>query len=256
MKEITQPEVDVLDYTGAGSDDPLYAAKKLIYTKMTRLEQGTDTWKKIHAMTPEEVNEQLDYIAKSVRTAWEFVSFTFQIRCVGRGFTHQLVRTRTASYQQQSQRVLDVRGFDYVVPPAIEKNTQARAQYAAVMEMINEGYGKLIDMGMPVQDSRGILPTNVGTSICMEVNLRTLADLAGKRDNPRAEGEYFKVFQAMREAALEVMPWIEPFISPERTKTPALDEILTQLRGDDSPVNNKLLNDAMKELDLLKGTWG
>lgn len=255
MKQV-EPEVRLLDYTGKGHPDPLYAAKKLIYTKRTRLEQSEENWTKTFNMPSDEVIKELEYVRDSVRSSWEFVVFTFQISGVSRGFTHQLVRTRTASYAQQSQRVVDMSGFDYVVPPVIAKDPGMRHEYESCMVMINQSYERLIQMGAPAQDARGVLPTAVATSIITEVNLRTLADLALKRDNPRAEGEYFKAFKSMAEVAIDSMPWIETFLYPPRLSTPQLDQILTGLRGDRSPVENKQLNDAMKELDRLKGTWG
>jgi len=256
MSIIKEPKVNLLDYTGMGMLDPNWAAKKLIYTKRTRLEQSPETWKDTFDLSGKELEEELHYVANSVRSSWEFVDFTFQISNVGRGFTHQMVRTRTASYAQQSQRVVDMSGFDYVVPPCIDADEKALDKYSEVMSKIDDGYKALVDMGMPAQDARGVLPTNVGTSIICSMNLRTLADLCGKRDNPRAEGEYHKVFKGMAKCALEAMPWIEYFLYPPRMETPALDEILITLRGDRSPVENNLLNDAMKEIDRLKKVWG
>lgn len=253
---IQKPKVELIDYTGRTHSDPLYAAKKLIYTKRTRLEQSEETWNLTMALTPEEVARELAYVRDSVRSSWEFVSFTFQISNVGRGFTHQLVRTRTASYAQQSQRVVDMSDFDYTCGPVIANDPRMLEVYETVMEYIREGYQALLEMGAPAQDARGILPTNVATSIIMEVNLRTLADLAAKRDNPRAEGEYHKVFKAMAEVAIAKLPWIDRFLYPPRKSTPQLDKLLTELRGDRSPVERKELNDAMKELDRLKGVWG
>lgn len=256
MNLIKEPFVRVIDYTGMGFPDALWAAKKLIYTKRTRLDQTQDNWNKTFLLNDEEVKKELEYVRDSVRSSWEFVTFTFQIRDVTRGFTHQMVRTRTASYAQQSQRVVDMSGFDFGCGPVIRKNQGMFKIYEDVMKKINEGYSLLIQMGAPAQDARGVLPTAVGTSIIIECNLRTLADLAGKRDNPRAEGEYFDVFKQMAKEAIKAMPWIESFLYPPRLQTPALDAILTELRGDRSPVEQKRLNDAMKELDRLKGIWG
>jgi len=253
---INTPTVEVIDHTGKGQADPLWAAKKLIYTKLTRLEQGQDTWAKIHSMNQEEVQEQLDYVRDSVRSSWEFVSFTFQIKNVTRGFTHQFVRTRTASYAQQSQRVVDMSGFDFGCGPVVAGDPEMLGEYKACMGEINSAYEKLISLGAPAQDARGLLPTAVSTSIIAEINLRTLADLAIKRDNPRAEGEYHKVFKGIAEAAIEAMPWVEDFLYPERTSTPNLDKLLIEMRGDRSPVEMNELNSAMKELDKLKKAWG
>ncbi len=101
-------KVSLIDWTGAGSADKMYAAKLLVYTKSTRLTQGEETLKRIFEMTEEQLLPELNYISSSIRSSWEFISYTFQITGVTRAFTHQLVRTRTASYAQQAQRVVDM----------------------------------------------------------------------------------------------------------------------------------------------------
>lgn len=256
MKAIIKPHVSLIDYTGMGMIDPFWAAKKLIYTKRTRLKQDSKNWNNTFNMNFKDIMGELKYISNTIRSSWEFVSFTFQINDVSRAFTHQFVRTRTCSFAQQSQRSVEMSGFDYVVPGAIQENDGALEDYKGAMGMINDWYVEQIDHGISPQDARALLPTNVATNIICEMNLRTLADMCGKRDNPRAQGEYTQVFKQMVSCAVEVMPWIEPFLYPERTSTPALEKILYEIRGDKCPVENTVLNDAMKELDKLKKTWG
>ncbi len=256
MIAIYEPSVKLIDYTGNGHHDPLFAAKKLIYTKRTRLEQNAKTWNETFSLNAEQIVDELSYVANSVRSSWEFVTFTFQINDVSRAFTHQLVRTRTCSFAQQSQRSVNMAGFDYIVPESIQNNPDALIKFANSMISINEFYCEQINLGISQQDARGLLPTNVATNIICEMNLRTMADMCGKRDNARAQGEYTKVFQGMAKTAIEVMPWIEMFLYPDRKATPSLDKILYEIRGDICPVDNDTLNSALKEVDKLKSIWG
>jgi hypothetical protein len=124
------------------------------------------------------------------------------------------------------------------------------------MDEITGTYRRMQALGVPNQDCRGVLPTNVLTNIIVKMNLRTLADLLGKRKNLRAQGEYADVARAMEAAAMEVMPWIKPFIDPERSQTPELDKMLAEALGSGSPVDRPHVNAALKELDMLKGIWG
>jgi hypothetical protein len=55
---------------------------------------------------------------------------------------------------------------------------------------------------------------------------------------------------------VHVHPWVEAFLYPDRTHTPALDTLLRQALGTASPVDAPEINKALKELDMLKGTWG
>ncbi len=249
--------VELIDYTGAESRDNWYAARLLIYTKNTRLEQTEDTRAKVRAMGAMEIYKELEYIANTIRSSWEFVDFTFQINNVTRAFTHQLVRTRTASYAQQAQRVVDMGEFKALVPDTVKKaGVHAHATWHSCMDTIAETYQTLQKAGIPNQDCRGVLPTNVLTNIIMKLNLRTFADLLAKRKSLRAQGEYRDVVFEMERLAMIEMPWLGPFLSPDRTATPAMDSIFQEMLGSGSPIDNPRLNAALKELDKLKGTWG
>jgi flavin-dependent thymidylate synthase len=253
-------KVSLIDYTGAGSADPWYAARLLAYTKNTRLGQGEATRASFAEMDEDDLKKELDYIAGTIRSSWEFVDYTFEIQAVTRAFTHQLVRTRTASYAQEAQRVVDMSDFKALKPDTvIEIDTAHESGFSAwdrLMEMIAETYSYYSDQGVPNQDCRGVLPTNVYTNIIVKMNLRTLADLLAKRKNLRAQGEYGSVAKEIERLVLDIHPWTKPFLDPERTRTPALDAILARLLGSASPIDKPELNAALKELDTLKATWG
>lgn len=249
-------QVHLIDYTGAGHADPLYAAKLLAYTKNTRLEQGSEGLAKFMEMGEESLKEELDYISKTLRSSWEFIDFTFQINGVTRAFTHQLVRTRTASYAQQAQRVVNMGDFGNLKPETVSSIPEASEAWDGLMSDISATYQKMQSLGVPNQDCRGVLPTNVLTNIIVKMNLRTLADLLGKRKNLRAQGEYADVARLMEWQVTKVMPWTVPFLDPDRLRTPQLDKMLADALGDGSPVDRPLVNAALKELDMLKGTWG
>ena len=64
----------------------------------------------------------------------EHVSFTFAIEGVSRSLLAQITRHRMASYSVQSQRYVREKGFEYVVPPEIEKIPAAKEQFIRAME--------------------------------------------------------------------------------------------------------------------------
>lgn len=249
-------KVRLVDFTGIEAADPLYAARLLVYTKSTRLEQGENTRHRINAMTNDEVMSELKYIANTLRSSWEFVDYTFEISGVTRAFTHQLVRTRTGTYAQQAQRVVGMASFTAERPVTCPEGTEAGAAWDSCMNDIRTRYSQLQALGVPNQDCRGVLPTNVHTNIIAKFNLRTMADLIAKRENLRAQGEFVDVAKAMKAEMLRVHPWVAPFIDPDRTKTPALDELLKRELGTSGPLDKPRLNEALKELDTLKGIWG
>jgi flavin-dependent thymidylate synthase len=182
------------------------AVDLLIFTKSTRLTMSPDTMDKIRAMTPEQKQDELDYMRGTIQSSWEFVDFVFLIEGVSRAFTHQLVRHRHNSYAQQAQRAVDMSGFDYVTGPSIEGSNNANEIYDQAMEGISAAYNKLVEAGANRQDARGVLPTNISTNIVVKANLRSLHDMALKRLCVKAQGEAQDVFRAMVDAVVAVYP--------------------------------------------------
>lgn len=257
MKMEDSVKVKLLDYTGQHHHVPHFAARLLCYIKATRLGQGDDVWDHFMSKPMAELREDLLYASRTIRSSWEMVDFTFRISGVTRAFTHQLVRTRTASFAQEAQRVADLRDrFHVTLPDTIEENEDALQGWGQMMDAIEDYYNSIIEDGIPAQDARGILPNNFQTSIVMKLNLRTLADLVGKRQNARAQGEYAFVVQQMTSQVLNKLPWAQDFLYPERLQTPQLDALIARELGKAGPLDKPLLNEAMKELDLLKGVWG
>jgi len=104
----------------------------------------------------------------------EHASFTFAISDVSRSLTHQLVRHRIASYSQQSQRYVNLSEPQYVVPPLIAKDKKTRHAYDQTMQVIWEHYNKLLDLGIPAEDARYVLPNATCTNIMVTMNARSL----------------------------------------------------------------------------------
>jgi len=205
------------------------ALEVMLFTKQTRLSMEPGLMDTIRGWSPEKKQEELDYMRGTIQSSWEFVDYVFMINGVSRAFTHQLVRSRANSYAQQSQRTVDMSGFEYVIPRELRSHplevlsqteeplhqplpTDAPGTYHAAMDEINAAYHELRELGVNPQDARGVLPTNVATNIVVKASLRSMADMAKLRLCTRTQGEYQDVFRLMRERVLEVHPWTEPFI--------------------------------------------
>lgn len=184
------------------------ALNLLLSTKNTRLTHSSDpsTW------TDEQRMEHLAYMRDTIKSSWEFVDYIFQIEGVTRAFTHQLVRTRTGSYAQQAMRVVDARNQPVDLPPSIAAVPEWHQLWDRGQFEVLEAYGALIDAGAPAQDARGLLPTNITTSIMAKFNLRTLHEMAKLRLCTRTQGEYQDVFRAMRDEVNRVTPWAAEFM--------------------------------------------
>jgi flavin-dependent thymidylate synthase len=200
----------------------------LLFTKQTRLAQSPGLLDDIRRWPHEKKMAELEYMLGTIQSSWEFCDYTFFIDGVSRAFTHQLVRTRQGSYAQQSQRTVDMSGFEYIMPSAFNDNdgpmvlsatqgidmlaNECAASYHLAMGYINAAYQDMIARGANPQDARGVLPTNVSTNIVAKFNLRTLSEMARLRLCTRTQGEYQDVFRLMREEVIKWHPWAEPFL--------------------------------------------
>jgi flavin-dependent thymidylate synthase len=189
-------EVKLISYTPNALD-------LLLRTKNTRLRHESDpaTW------SDEQRAEHLAYMRDTIRSSWEFVDYVFEFSGVTRAFTHQLVRTRSGSYAQESQRTVDASDNGFVNP--LQDGTRPHVEFEFACQQAFDGYSQLLKLGVPAQDARGVLPTATKTSTIAKFNLRTLSEMAKVRLCTRTQGEYQDVFREMRARVIEVHPWVE-----------------------------------------------
>ena len=137
----------------------------------------------------------------------EHASFTFSIEGVSRAMTHQLVRHRIASYTQQSQRYVTYDTLEkYVTPPSIEENSEAKRIFNSALKKISETYHKLLEMGIPKEDARFILPNAAKTNIIVTMNARELRHFFNLRCCRRSQWEIRQVAIEMLKQAKNAAP--------------------------------------------------
>lgn len=202
------------------------AVNLLLFTKSTRLNMSPGLLEEIAAWPEEKKMAELAYMANTIPSSWEFVDYVFMVEGVSRAYTHQQVRTRAASYAQQSLRVVDATNFDFVMPKRLgaDKNwTQqtpdkmgALGVIKDTVKFIQDSYQRLTKQyGVAPEDARSILPTNIATNIVCKFNLRTFAELCRSRMGGRTQGEYIDVINAMYEEVIKVHPWAALFLTPK-----------------------------------------
>jgi len=123
---------------------------------------------------------------------------TFRISGVSRAFTHQLVRHRLCSFTQQSQRRVDESNFRYVEPPSIKNKVEAHKIFNGFMEYARKTYTKLVEMNIPKEDARYVLPNAIESQIVVTANLREWRHIVELRGSPNAQWE-------IRKAAIEIL---------------------------------------------------
>lgn len=238
------PKTELIYYTGMESDDPYYAARLLAFTKNTRLNMTPDGFEKFASMPEEEIDQELDYMSKTIKTALEFADVMFLIRDVSRATAQQITRTRTAVFQMQSQRVSSMADatWDSI------GSEQDEAMKAAIAS-----YQSLLDGGASLEDARDVLPIGLHCNLVAKYTLRAAIDLIRARESPRVQGPYREVAQQMKSEILRVWPWAAVFFEDPNDKAfGMLLEVVEELK-DAGAVYKGPAGKIAKAIDLIKG---
>jgi thymidylate synthase (FAD) len=148
----------------------------------------------------------------------EHPCFTFGIEGVSRACSHQLVRHRLASYNQQSQRYVDVGDPEYFVKPRSlagdggrfeETIAQTVSYYRGIVDEYKE---RGIKGEQAQQDARYIIPNAGKTNLIWTSNLRNLLHVCHVRMCSRAQWEIREMLQRCRRALESQFPLIAKYM--------------------------------------------
>ena len=114
----------------------------------------------METMPEERIRSVLTTIMESGHfSTLEHASYTFAVDGVSRALTHQLVRHRIASFNQQSQRYVKFKGEVSVVKPeSVAANAEASAKFDGAIQAAVDAYHALLEAGVPAEDARYLLP--------------------------------------------------------------------------------------------------
>jgi thymidylate synthase (FAD) len=139
----------------------------------------------------------------------EHASYTFAIDGVSRALTHQLVRHRLASFNQQSQRYVKFKdGIETVKPATVEAVPEASELFDSVVGLVEQAYARMIELGIPAEDARFILPNAAETKIVVTMNVRELMHFFSLRCCNRAQWEIRELAHAMLELVRPTAPYV------------------------------------------------
>jgi len=148
----------------------------------------------------------------------EHPSFTFGIEGVSRACSHQLVRHRLSSYNQQSQRYVDVGDPGYFIKPDSLADDGGRfedvvgetvAYYRETVERL-KGAGKKGEQAQ--EDARYIIPNAGKTNLIWTTNLRNLLHVAHVRMCQRAQWEIRQMMFECRRVMEAKFPLIAKYM--------------------------------------------
>ncbi|MFO7929586.1 MAG: FAD-dependent thymidylate synthase [Candidatus Humimicrobiaceae bacterium] len=159
-------------------------------------------------MDAEEIDKLVKFVIKSGHlSTTEHISFTFAIEGVSRALTHQLVRHRLASYNQQSQRYVEFKDrLDYVTPASIKNDEKLNKKYEDMLDNIHAFYKQMLQSGIEAEDARYIFPNAAETKIIVTMNGRELLHFFTVRCCNRAQWEIRDLATKMLKLVKKVSP--------------------------------------------------
>lgn len=167
--------------------------------------------------------ERVDYLLKKAielghHDVLEHGSLTYDIQCISRACSHQLVRHRLASFSQQSQRYVRIaRDIGHIKPPSIPD--ELRIPVSINGQNLNLNFGDIIDItrqieegyvkaGIKPEDARYARINAAATNIVTTMNPRQLLHVFSLRCSPDAQWEIRCLAWAMYACARLIAPLI------------------------------------------------
>lgn len=161
---------------------------------------------------------------------FEHPQATVAIEGITRVATHQIVRHRHFTYDQQSMRFVTVddvgddedklfeafqmpefRGEDFDVDREgvheIEDMKEVKETYKSAYSQAADAYQTLLDNGVPKEQARKVLPTGTKTNIVMSGNARAWMHFFNIRTKANVQGETRRAAEAALEELKEWMPY-------------------------------------------------
>ena len=205
---LTKPKVTLI----SASKDPLFSmalAAKLCYFKGNNISELIESLKDNREEQEKVLKHCIEHRHLSVL---EHSFFMFAIEGVGRNFTHQLVRHRNTSYEQQSLHFIKAKSCNIAAPSNIN------AGDADIMETVADhcfdAYNILIEHGMAKEDARHILPSGIETKIVASANLRQWQHFIKLRECKINCEEIQVVATQIRLHIQNIIPFMADYLGP------------------------------------------
>jgi len=147
----------------------------------------------------------------------EHSAMTVEFNNVSRGFTHELVRHRLASFTQESTRYVDESNLLVISPPDRDKDEKLvelhlpqggkiRVSFQEWIDLNEQMYRGLRKAGWPAQDARQVLPIGIKAQIVATANFREWRHIFKLRTAPDAHWEIRNVMRKLLEDVKKRVP--------------------------------------------------
>lgn len=150
-------------------------------------------------------------IARGHEAIIEHESISVRFIC-DRGVSHELVRHRLASYAQESTRYCNYSKSQFnseitvIKPCFLVEGTEAYRQWEWTMHRAECAYLDLLDIGLPPQEARCVLPNSLKTEVVMTANLREWRTVLRLRCSKAAHPQMREVMRMLLEKLHAAIP--------------------------------------------------
>ena len=155
------------------------------------------------------------FIRKIIQNGHESVieheKITVKFIC-DRGVTHEIVRHRIASYSQESTRYCNYakerfgRELTFIKPCFWDENDEGYKIWAENMQQTECSYLQMIDLGIPPEQARSILPNSLKTELIVTMNLRAWRHFFRLRASNRAHPQMREISRPLLEEMKRMLP--------------------------------------------------
>lgn len=215
--QVTQDPIEVM-----------WTAARTCYSEKSPIEIWNDKW---GALT-DGYDHSEDYTKQCTEKHWKLVKqvldsghlsiaenvvFSFAIEGISRTLLAQITRHRAGIvFAVRSQRYVNYKdkSLGFVTPITIKRKEEALQLYDEFITYCKQQYDKLVEMGIPAEDARYVLPNASCTGMTMTINLRELMHVSNLRLCSRAQFEIRQLFQAIKEEVNKYEPRIADLLVP------------------------------------------
>ncbi len=181
---------------------------------------GRTAYKSHHRITKESAKKFVEKIKRlGHESVLEHSLMTVELTKISRGFTHELVRHRLASYTQQSTRYVDKRRFTVIAPPnkdinkkivelTLPKGENIKVSFNQWMELNEQMYAGLKSANWQTQDARQVLPIGIEAPIVISANFREWRHIFSLRCAPAAHWEIRSIMIRLLSRVRKIIPVI------------------------------------------------
>lgn len=192
---------------------------------------GRNCWRSEEKITEDSYRRFLETLrTKGHESPMEFGDIMYEIT-TSRDVMAELTRHRLASFAIESQRYVNESkgegGIKFIRPLFYkefnpyydysmhngdnqDKEYEASRKWDDAMELAEDAYNQLVDMGMKNQDARKVLPNSTACKIVMKVNLRELLHIYDLRSSPAAYPEMKRMMELLKIETDKVLPGFLP----------------------------------------------